>query len=113
MTARPASTAASHSHQAGCSAPSIGRPYTTIAATHVVRTDAHSHSQRVAGRSENREARGRVNMSESTVIGCTRRSEPKLSAAACSANPRSEDRVPPSQYQLKIERIAACAPDSP
>ena len=52
-------------------------------------------------------------MSESTVIGCTRRSEPKLSAAACNANPRRDDKVPPSQCQLNTERSAACAPDSP
>jgi len=67
--------------------PAVGLPTVTMTATAAASSAAHVHSQRVTRRRVNSALIGSANSSDVTISACTNSTEPRPSAAACSANP--------------------------
>ena len=75
-----------------------------MTATDAASSAAHVHSHRVTRRCDNRALIGSANSSDVTSSACTSSTEPKPSAAACSANPAAATRLPSHHWRSRSSR---------
>ena len=93
-TTAPIARAGSQRSSGGCGSPGRGRPSMTSTATPTVRVPAQNISCAEMRRPSYLAARGRVNMSDSTRMGCTTSRVPNPSATTCSPYPSRAVPVP-------------------
>jgi hypothetical protein len=85
--------------------PAVGLPTVTMTATAAASSAAQVHSQRVTRRCVNRALMGSANSSDVTSRACTNSTDPRPSAAACSANPIAETALPSHHWPSRSKRV--------